>query len=63
MVKSQRMAVHQTTLTIRTRGQGTHEFTDEVARAYFAYSRSLQALLGHWDALRQEGAGMGVVGR
>ncbi len=27
------MAVHQTTLTIRTRGKGTHEITDEVARA------------------------------
>lgn len=27
------MAVHQTTLTIRTRGAGTHEITDEVARA------------------------------
>ena len=24
--------MHQTTLTIRTRGQGTYEFTDEVAR-------------------------------
>ena len=37
--------------------------TEEVARAYFTYSRSLQALLNRWDALRQEGAGMGVVGR
>jgi secondary thiamine-phosphate synthase enzyme len=27
------MAVHQTTLTVRTRGKGTHEITDEVARA------------------------------
>ncbi|AOS44579.1 hypothetical protein Verru16b_01642 [Lacunisphaera limnophila] len=27
------MAVHQTTLTIRTKGAGTYEFTDEVARA------------------------------
>jgi len=27
------MAVHQTTLTIRTRGKGTHEITGEVARA------------------------------
>ena len=27
------MAVHQTTLTLRTRGKGTHEITDEVARA------------------------------
>ena len=27
------MAVHQTTLTIRTRGAGTYEITDEVARA------------------------------
>jgi secondary thiamine-phosphate synthase enzyme len=27
------MAVHQTTLTIRTRGKGTYEITDEVARA------------------------------
>lgn len=27
------MAVHQTTLTIRTRGKGTHEITDEVSRA------------------------------
>lgn len=27
------MAVHQTTLTIRTRGAGTHEITEEVARA------------------------------
>ena len=26
------MAVHQTTLTLRTRGKGTHEITDEVAR-------------------------------
>ncbi len=37
--------------------------TDEVARAFFTYSRSLQALLNRWDALRQEGAGLGVVGR
>jgi hypothetical protein len=37
--------------------------TDEVARAFFTYSRSLQALLNRWDALRQEGAGMGVAGR
>jgi secondary thiamine-phosphate synthase enzyme len=27
------MAVHQTTLTIRTPGAGTHEITDQVARA------------------------------
>lgn len=27
------MAVHQATLTIRTRGKGTHEITDEVAQA------------------------------
>jgi secondary thiamine-phosphate synthase enzyme len=27
------MAVHQTTLTIRTKGAGTYEITDEVARA------------------------------
>jgi secondary thiamine-phosphate synthase enzyme len=27
------MAVHQTTLTIRTRGAGTHEITEEVTRA------------------------------
>ncbi len=27
------MAVHQTTLTVRTRGQGTYEITDEVAQA------------------------------
>jgi secondary thiamine-phosphate synthase enzyme len=27
------MAVHQTTLTLRTRGKGTHEITGEVARA------------------------------
>ena len=27
------MAVHQTTLTVRTRGQGTYEITDEVSRA------------------------------
>lgn len=27
------MATFQTTLTIRTRGKGTHEITDEVARA------------------------------
>ena len=27
------MAVHQTTLTLRTRGQGTYEITEEVARA------------------------------
>jgi secondary thiamine-phosphate synthase enzyme len=27
------MAVHQTTLTIRTPGTGTHEITDQVARA------------------------------
>jgi secondary thiamine-phosphate synthase enzyme len=27
------MAVHQTTLTVRTRGAGTYEITDEVARA------------------------------
>ncbi|HVT72839.1 MAG TPA: secondary thiamine-phosphate synthase enzyme YjbQ [Lacunisphaera sp.] len=27
------MAVFQTTLTVRTRGQGTHEITDEVAQA------------------------------
>jgi secondary thiamine-phosphate synthase enzyme len=26
------MAVHQSTLTLRTRGQGLHEFTDAVAR-------------------------------
>ena len=26
------MAVHQATLTLRTRGQGLHEFTDAVAR-------------------------------
>ena len=26
------VAVHQTTLTLRTRGQGLHEITDEVAR-------------------------------
>jgi secondary thiamine-phosphate synthase enzyme len=30
------MAVHQTTLTIRTRGAGTYEITDEVARALAA---------------------------
>lgn len=29
---SETMAVHQTVLTIRTRGQGTHEITDAVAR-------------------------------
>jgi len=27
------MAVHQTTLTLRTRGAGTYEITDQVARA------------------------------
>ena len=27
------MAVHQTTLTLRTRGQGTYEITDQVAEA------------------------------
>ncbi len=27
------MAVHQTTFTVRTRGKGTHEITDEVSRA------------------------------
>lgn len=27
------MAVHQTTLTLRTRGKGTHEITEEVSRA------------------------------
>jgi len=27
------MAVHQTTLSIRTRGQGMHEITDQVAQA------------------------------
>ena len=27
------MAVYQATLTIRTKGPGTHEITDEVARA------------------------------
>ena len=27
------MAVHQTTLTVRTRGPGLHEITDEVAQA------------------------------
>ena len=27
------MAIHQTTLTIRTRGQGTYEITDQVAQA------------------------------
>jgi secondary thiamine-phosphate synthase enzyme len=27
------MAVHQTTLTVRTRGPGTYEITDQVARA------------------------------
>ena len=27
------MAIHQTTLTIRTRGAGTHEITEPVARA------------------------------
>ncbi len=27
------MAVHQTTLSIRTRGQGTHEITEQVASA------------------------------
>src|ERR1043165_6225852 len=26
------MAVHQSTITLRTRGQGLHEFTDAVAR-------------------------------
>ena len=30
------MPVHQTTLTIRTRGAGTYEITDEVARALAA---------------------------
>jgi len=30
------MAVHQTTLTIRTRGPGTYEITDQVARALAA---------------------------
>jgi len=27
------MAIHQTTLTVRTRGQGTYEITDQVAQA------------------------------
>lgn len=27
------MAIHQTTLTVRTRGKGTYEITDEVAEA------------------------------
>jgi secondary thiamine-phosphate synthase enzyme len=27
------MAIHQTTITLRTRGPGTYEITDEVARA------------------------------
>jgi len=27
------MAIHQTTFTVRTRGKGTHEITDEVAQA------------------------------
>lgn len=26
------MTIHQTTLTLRTHGQGTYEFTDEIAR-------------------------------
>ncbi|RXK54988.1 YjbQ family protein [Oleiharenicola lentus] len=30
------MPVHQTALTIRTRGKGTYEITDEVARALWA---------------------------
>ena len=28
-----------------------------------ALQRSLQETLGRWDALRQQGAGLGVVGR
>jgi photosystem II stability/assembly factor-like uncharacterized protein len=37
--------------------------TSQVAMQFFSLQRSLQDALGRWDALRQEGAGLGVVGR
>ncbi|MGA2382736.1 MAG: glycoside hydrolase [Gemmatimonadales bacterium] len=37
--------------------------TSQVAMQFFSVQRSLQDALGRWDALRQEGAGLGVVGR
>ncbi|MGD0992135.1 MAG: glycoside hydrolase [Gemmatimonadales bacterium] len=37
--------------------------TSQAAMQFFSLQRSLQDALGRWDALRQEGAGLGVVGR
>ena len=37
--------------------------TSQVVMAFFNLQRSLQETFGRWDALRQEGAGLRVVGR
>jgi hypothetical protein len=37
--------------------------TSQVVMAFFNLQRSFQETLGRWDALRQEGAGLGVAGR
>ena len=37
--------------------------TSQLAAAYFTVQLQLQDLLGRWDAVRQEGVGLGVVGR
>jgi len=37
--------------------------TSQVVMSFFNLQRSFQETLGRWDALRQEGAGLGVAGR